>query len=187
MLDVATEASQNFPRERMRRELARMGTAIELRRQLRLLGADARRARARYFDRSWEIFTDVGAAGRASRRKTSQRVKNRMLVSLCATTTDTPDSFLQCLQSRVAYAGHPVHERPARHGRIGRELTLEDVRRYHQQMMQTSRLLLVVVGDVDPQGHAAARSKPRSASCRAATTRPSPLPAAVASPRRPSP
>jgi predicted Zn-dependent peptidase len=30
-------------------------------------------------------------------------------------------------------------------------ITLEDVKRYHQQIMQTSRLLMVVVGDVDPQ------------------------------------
>jgi len=29
-------------------------------------------------------------------------------------------------------------------------LTAEDLRAYHQRIMQTSRLLLVIVGDLDP-------------------------------------
>jgi zinc protease len=64
---------------------------------------------------------------------------------------DNPDSYLDELQADVAYVGHPYANDP--HGTVESisRLTVDDVRRFHQQMMETSRLLLVVVGDVDPQ------------------------------------
>ncbi|HVF42618.1 MAG TPA: pitrilysin family protein [Pyrinomonadaceae bacterium] len=148
MLDVATEASQNFPLEKMRRELARTGTnlsfGINYDYSVLTLGSTRR-----YFDRSWEIFAD-SALRPSFAAEDFARVKNRTLVSL-SDDEDTPDSFLQVLQSRAAYAGHPYGNDPR--GTVGSvsKLTLEDLRRFHQQSMQTSRLLLVVVGDVDPK------------------------------------
>jgi zinc protease len=148
MLDVATEASQNFPLEKMRRELSRTGTllsyGINVDYSVLTLGSTRR-----YFDRSWDVFTD--AALRPSFTPADfARVKNRTLVSL-SDNEDTPDSFLQVLQSRAIYAGHPYLNDP--HGTVESvsRLTLDDVKRFHQQAMQTSRLLLVVVGDVDAQ------------------------------------
>lgn len=148
MLDVATEASQKFPLTVMRRELVRTGTSLSygINYDYSVLSLASTR---RYFDRSWEIFVD--AALRPSfRPEDFERVKSRTLVSL-ADNEDTPDSFLQVLQSRVAYAGHPYLNNPRGTVASVSGLTLDAVRRYHQQMMQTSRLLLVVVGDVDPQ------------------------------------
>ena len=148
MLDVATEASQNFPLEKMRRELARTGTnlsfGINYDYSVLTLGSTRR-----YFDRSWDVFAD-SALRPSFTPEDFQRIKNRTLVSL-SDDEDTPDSFLQVLQSRAAYAGHPYLNDPRGSVSSVSKLTLEDVRRFHQQMMQTSRLLLVVVGDVDPQ------------------------------------
>jgi zinc protease len=148
MLDVATESSQNYPLEKMRRELAKTGTAmsygINLDYSVLTLGSTLR-----FFDRSWDIFTD--AVLRPSFTPDDfQRVKNRTLVAL-SDNEDTPDSYLQELQAKAAYSGHPYLNDP--HGTVNSvsRLTLDDVRKFHQQMMQTSRLLLVVVGDVDPQ------------------------------------
>src|SRR5919205_1769982 len=148
MLDVATEASQNFPLEKMRRELSRTGTqlsfGINYDYSVFTLGSTRR-----YFDRSWDVFTD--AVLRPSfTPEDFARVKNRTLVSL-SDDEDTPDSFLQVLQSRAAYAGHPYLNDPRGTVESVSRLTLEDVRRFHQQALQTSRMLLVVVGDVDPQ------------------------------------
>ena len=64
---------------------------------------------------------------------------------------DTPDSFIQVLQSRVIYAGHPYLNDPRGTVNSLNTLTIEDVKKFHQEMMQTSRLLLVVVGDIEPQ------------------------------------
>jgi zinc protease len=148
MLDVATESSQRFPREQLRRELSRTGTNLSygINYDYSVLTLASTR---RYFDRSWEIFAD-SALHPSFTPEDFERVKNRTLVSL-SDNEDTPDSFLQILQSRVAYAGHPYLNDP--HGSVASvgRLTLDDVKRFHQQMMQTSRLLLVVVGDVDPQ------------------------------------
>jgi zinc protease len=148
MLDVATEASQKFPLAVMRRELARTGTGLSygINYDYSVLSLASTR---RYFDRSWEVFTD--AALRPSfRPEDFERVKSRILVGL-SDNEDTPDSFLQELQSRVAYAGHPYLNHPRGTVASVSGLTLDAVKKYHQQMMQTSRMLLVVVGDVDPQ------------------------------------
>jgi predicted Zn-dependent peptidase len=54
------------------------------------------------------------------------------------------------LQSKIAYAGHPYLNDPDGTAESISRLTVEDVRRFHAQLMQTSRLLIVVVGDLDP-------------------------------------
>ncbi|HKG11963.1 MAG TPA: pitrilysin family protein [Pyrinomonadaceae bacterium] len=148
MLDVATEASQNFPLEKMRRELARTGTSLSfgINYDYSVLTLASTR---RHFDRSWDIFAD-SALRPSFTAEDFARVRNRTLVSL-SDDEDTPDSFLQVLQSRAAFAGHPYFNDPRGTVNSVSKLTLEDVRRFHQQMMQTSRLLLVVVGDVDPK------------------------------------
>jgi zinc protease len=146
MLDVATEASQSFPREQMRRALSRMGTGLTygINYDYSVLTLGSTR---RYFDRSWDIFAD-SAMHPSFASEDFQRVKNRILVAL-SQQEDTPDSFLDLLQSRVAYAGHPYLNEPHGTAESVSRLTLDDVKRFHQQMMQTSRMLLVVVGDVD--------------------------------------
>lgn len=148
MLDVATEASQKFPLAVMRRELARTGTSLSygINYDYSVLSLASTR---RYFDRSWDIFTD-SALNPSFRPEDFERVKGRTLISL-SDNEDTPDSFLQELQSRVAYAGHPYLNNPRGTVASVTGLTLEQVRAYHQRMMQSSRLLLIVVGDVDPQ------------------------------------
>jgi zinc protease len=148
MLDLSTEASTNFPRERMRSETARMGSGITygINYDYSALVMGTTR---RNFDRSWEMFTDV-ALHPSFAADDFDRVKNRLIVAR-SDDQDTADSYLQVLQNRVAYVGHPYANSPVGTVESIKSLTLEDVKRYHQQFMQTSRLLLVVVGDIDPQ------------------------------------
>ncbi len=148
MLDLSSEASANFPRERMRSESSRMGTGISYGinydYSALIMGTTRRN-----FDRSWQMFTDV-VLHPSFAPDDFERVKNRLVVAR-NDDQDTPDSYLQQLQSRSAYAGHPYLNNPEGTSESIRGLTLDEVKRYHQQMMQTSRLLLVVVGDVDPR------------------------------------
>ena len=148
MLDAASEASVNFPRERLRTETSRMGTAISSGVNYDYSALTLASTRAN-FDRSWEIFTDV-ALHPSFTPEDVDRVRNRMVQALRAD-TDTPDSYLQVLQARVAYAGHPYANDPNGTAESVSRLTAEDLRRYHKQVMETPRLLLVVVGDLDPQ------------------------------------
>ncbi len=147
MLNVASEASANFPRDRMRKETARMGTVISdgVNYDYSALSMAATRAN---FDRSWEIFTDV-ALHPSFTKEDVALVQSRILAGLQGE-TDEPDAYLQRLQDRAAYAGHPYLNRPEGTADNIRRLTAEDLRAYHQKIMQTSRLLLVIVGDLDP-------------------------------------
>lgn len=146
MLDAATEGSIGFPRETLRKELARMGTGISysVGYDYSVLALGSTRAN---FERSWEIFADV-ALRPAFAPEDVRRVQNRLVISR-RDDADTPDSFIQVLQSRVAYAGHPYMNDPDGTEQTLGRLTVEDLRRYHAQTMQSSRLLLVLVGDLD--------------------------------------
>ncbi|HEY8184556.1 MAG TPA: pitrilysin family protein [Pyrinomonadaceae bacterium] len=148
MLDAASEASVNFPRERLRTELSRMGTTISSGVNYDYSALSMASTRPN-FDRSWEIFTDV-ALRPSFTVEDVERVRNRLVLSI-RDDADTPDSYLQVLQARVAYAGHPYLNDPNGTAESVSKLTAEDLRRYHKQIMETSRLLLVVVGDLDPQ------------------------------------
>src|SRR5437660_11863468 len=146
MLNVASEASTGFPRERLRKELSRMGTVIgeSVSYDYSVLSLTATRSN---FDRSWEIFTDV-ALHPAFNKDDVALVQARMVAAL-RDDADEPDTYLQRLQERVAYAGHPYLNRPQGTAESVRRLTADDLRAYHQTIIQTARLLLVVVGDLD--------------------------------------
>ena len=147
MLSVASEASASYPRDRMRRELARLGTVIgsSSNYDYSVLSLASTRAN---FDRSWDIFTDV-ALHPSFTKEDVDLVKSRVVASL-SDDADEPDTYLQRLQEKVAYAGHPYLNRPEGTAETVSKLTAEDLRAYHQRMMQSSHLLLVIVGDLDP-------------------------------------
>ncbi len=145
-LEVATEGSVGYPRERLRTELARTGAVINS-------GADydysviALTSTRQAFDRSWDIFTDV-ILRPAFAPQDFALVKERTLASL-RDDMDNPDTYLERLQESAAYAGHPYLNRPAGTPESVARINLEDLRAYHRKMLETSRLLLVVVGDLD--------------------------------------
>jgi zinc protease len=146
MLDSSTEATATFPRDRMRNESARMGTVIGS-----YVNSDysalALRCTRQNFDRSWQMFTDVALRPSFTKEDVAL-VQDRLVVSL-RDDTDDPDTYLQRLQERVAYAGHPYLNRAEGTADTVSRLTVDDLRRYHDKVMETSRLLLVIVGDLN--------------------------------------
>src|SRR5215813_4208364 len=146
MLNVASEASANYPRQRMRKELARMGTVLadSVSYDYSVLSMTSTRPN---FDRSWDIFVDAALHPSFSKEDVT-RIQSQMVAAL-SDDEDEPDTYLQRLQDRVAYTGHPYLNRPEGTAENIRRLTAEDLRAYHQKVMQTSRLLLVIVGDLD--------------------------------------
>ena len=147
MLSAATEASTNFPRARMRTELSRMGTVIgsSSNNDYSVLSLATTRAN---FDRSWQIFSDVALRPSFTKEDVAL-VQQRIVVSL-SDDTDNPDVYLQKLQEKVAYAGHPYLNNTSGTPETVAKLTPEDLRQYHTKLMETSRLLLVIVGDLSP-------------------------------------
>jgi zinc protease len=146
MLDAATEASELFPRARMRDEQSRMGTVISSSANYDYSVLALRCTRPN-FDRSWQLFTDVVLRPTFSKDNVAL-VQERMVVSL-RDDTDDPDTYLQRLQERVAYARHPYLNRVEGTAESVTRLTAEDLRQYHRKVLETSKLLLVIVGDLD--------------------------------------
>jgi zinc protease len=101
-----------------------------------------------HFDRSWQLFTDVILRPSFTKEDVTL-VQERMIVSL-SDDQDSPDVYLQKLQEQVAYAGHPYLNDTGGTTETVAKLSADDLRRYHDQLMQTSRLLLVIVGDLNP-------------------------------------
>src|SRR4029077_5968833 len=99
------------------------------------------------FGKSWDIFADV-VMNPSFTKQDVDLVKSRLVSSL-SDDTDEPDTYLQRLQERVAYAGHPYLNRAEGTAETVSQLTVDDPRRYHDKVMETSRLLLVIVGDLN--------------------------------------
>ncbi len=147
MLSTATEASASFPRERMRSDLSRMGTVLgsSVNYDYSALSVISTRPN---FERSWDIFID--AALHPSFTKEDVAIAQSRMVASLRDDIDDPDTYLQRLQEKIAYAGHPYGNRAEGTAESVESLTPADLVRYHQSLMQTSRLLLVIVGDLDP-------------------------------------
>lgn len=146
MLDVMTEGSAAYPREKLRAELARTGTVIGSSDNYDYSVVSMTSTRTN-FDSSWNVFTDV-VLHPAFAKDDFDLIKERTIVALKGD-ADDPDTYLQRLQEQAAYVGHPYINRPEGTIESVTRLTLDDIRRYHQQTMETSRLLLIVVGDID--------------------------------------
>ncbi|MGI8670497.1 MAG: M16 family metallopeptidase [Aridibacter sp.] len=145
MLDAATEGSKMFPREAIRRELASTGSGI---------GASVANdysvlnfaSTLEHFDKTWQIFTDA-AMNPTFEKDDVERTREKLLTSL-RDDEDDADGFLQVLQDRVIYANHPYFNNVRGTLATIQKLAPNDLKAYHQATMQTSKLLLVVVGDL---------------------------------------
>ncbi|MEP6924398.1 MAG: pitrilysin family protein [Pyrinomonadaceae bacterium] len=146
MLSVATEASKNHPREILRRELAGTGAIINSGANYDYSAISLTTPRAD-FDRTWSIFTDI-ALNPSFAPQDVERIRQQTLTGLRQQNSD-PDSSLAELQQKVVFAGHPYANDPS--GTLANisKFKPEDLRSFHKEAMQTSRLLLVIVGDLD--------------------------------------
>jgi zinc protease len=146
MLSASTEATTGFPREKMRSELSRMGTIIgsSATNDYSVLSLGCTRM---HFDRSWQLFSDVILRPSFTKEDVAL-VQDRAVVAL-SDDTDNPDVYLQKLQEKVAYAGHPYLNDTDGTPETIAKLTPEALRQYHDKVMETSRLLLVIVGDLN--------------------------------------
>lgn len=146
MLEVASKGGKNFPREILRRELAKSGSSISAgaSNDYSVLSLASTRQN---FDRSWEIFTDI-ALNPTFTAEDIEQARGKIATGLRERETDN-DNFLQVLQSRIIYANHPyANDVDGTLETISR-FSAKDLRDYHQKIMQTSQLLLVIVGDID--------------------------------------
>ena len=116
MLSAMTEGSKNFPREALRRELAKTGSTIGS-----SAGYDysvvSLASTRQNFDRSWEIFTDL-VLNPAFAPADIDLAKERILTSL-RDDSDDPDGLFAGFAKQGDLRESSVCERPARHAGNG--------------------------------------------------------------------
>jgi zinc protease len=147
LLTVATEGSARFPRSQMNAALTSMGSSISSgsTNDYSVLSVACTRAA---FDRSWEIFAD--AALHPLLLPADVERDRAMLIAAARTKLETPEPFLDELVRRAVFAGQPYRNDPNGTPESLARITVDDLHAYHKQIMQRSRLLLVIVGDLDP-------------------------------------
>lgn len=146
MLAAAIEAGRKFTQQTVRREISRTGSGIGT-----TAGSDysvvSLGTTRPNFDRIWEIFTDV-TINPAFNAEDVERNRRAILTGLRDSET-SPEGALAATLSRNVYSGHPYGNDVSGTSAIIQGLTVADLRAYHQKLMQTSRLVLVLVGDLD--------------------------------------
>ena len=147
MLMSAIDAGKKMPKAIARREVARLGSAISSAATPDYSFVSFVSTRAS-FDRLWDILAEV-TLDPAFDPADVKLNRDRIITGLNETGT-SPESALQDMQDRVIYAGHPYANDVLGTAATLQKFTPEDLRAYHKKVMTTSRLLLVVVGDIDP-------------------------------------
>jgi zinc protease len=98
------------------------------------------------FDSSWAIFAE--RLMRPTIDQASVTLVRDQLLGDVRNRRNTPDALVHYLADSLAYADHPYVLEPTGTEQSLARLTAADLRRYHSTQLVTSRMLLVVVGDV---------------------------------------
>jgi zinc protease len=144
---LATErGSRAFPGARTRQALESLGSEIGIQASEDWTRVGFLAVRAT-FDSTWAIFADRLMAPTLDSTEV-ELVRAQLLAGVRAAQT-SPDALVNRVADSVAFAGHPYGVSATGSEASIAGITLADLRRYHQSQLVTSRMLLVVVGNVD--------------------------------------
>jgi zinc protease len=146
LLGASERGTRKYSKDMLRAKMARLGSAIVVE-PAPDWTAFGLRATIAGFDSTWAIFADRVMAPTLDSSE-AELVRTRLL-SAVRQRRDSPDALLQYLADSAAFAGHPYALSPTGTERSVSAITLGDLRRYHAAQMVTSRMLLVVVGNVE--------------------------------------
>lgn len=145
LLEVAQQGTKSFPKSVLNREIARTGTVIEAAGALDY-SIVAMRCVRQHFDRSWQLLTDI-VLNPLFEDKELGLVKEQFLSAL-RQENDDPDSTVASASDKLLYRAHPYINRPSGTLESIGALTTNDLKTYHAKMLETSRMIVVFVGDV---------------------------------------
>lgn len=143
-LQVAIKATKNFPKEELNAQLEKMDTRITAQSNSDY-SVLAMQSVNENFEKSWEIYSDIIL--NASFEKGDVELVRERKLSAIKQKIDDPDSYLGELANRAFFIDHPYS--------LDADGTIENIstfsadilKKYFQKQMNTSKLLLVVVGN----------------------------------------
>lgn len=147
-LEVGEKQSENYPKEKMGRELTRLGSQLASSAN-QDFSTFTLNSLQRNFAESMKIFLDAlvrpvftdSEAALARERRLTQLAREQ----------EDPDAYLARLATENAYGSHPFALNPLGTPERIRAATAADLKKLHDTTMDRSRLLLVVVGNVSKE------------------------------------
>ena len=142
---VSEQGTKKYPKDKLRKAMARLGTSI---------GADADqdwtevgiRATRATLDSTWAVFADRLMEPLLDSTEV-ERVRTQ-LISAVRQRRDDPDALVHFLADSTAYEGHPYGRSESGTERSIGRITRAELRAFQREKLVTSRMLLVVVGNV---------------------------------------
>jgi zinc protease len=146
LLEVSERGTKRYPKAALREAMARLGSVIvvEPSADWTMIGL---RATTAGFDSTFAVLADRVAAPTLDSAEV-EFVRGQY-ESAVRQRRDSPDALVDYLADSVAFAGHPYALETTGTERSIATITAADLRRYQRSQMVTSRMLLVVVGNVD--------------------------------------
>lgn len=146
MLWVSELGTRHYSREALRRRTAELGSTIvvEPRPDWTMFGFRGVRAA---FDSTWMIFAD--RLMYPTLDSASTELIRAQVLSAVRQRGDSPDDLVEYLADSLAFDGHSYGLEPAGTERSISRLTPAELQHYRDTQLETSRMLLVVVGNVD--------------------------------------
>jgi zinc protease len=146
LLRAAEYGTKRFPGDVGRQVIARLGSVVNITpaEDWTVFGFTGIRST---FDSTWAVFADRLVAPTLDSVQVEQ-VRARMLTAARAAAT-SPDPIVNQLADSLTFMGHPYGFSPEGNAATLQSITLRQLRSYQASQMVTSRMLVVVVGNVD--------------------------------------
>lgn len=145
LLEATERGTAKYPRDVLRQKMAHLGSAIAVG-----TGVDwtaiGLRSTVNNFDSTWAILADRLMAPTLDAAEVE--LVREQFVTGVSQRKDSPEALLDFLADSIAFAGHPYALDPIGTEASLKRLTVADLRKYRTEQLVTSRMVLVVVGNV---------------------------------------
>src|SRR3954471_5333228 len=146
LLDVSERGTLHYPKNALRSAMARLGSEIvdAPRSDWTMFGI---RSSAEVFDSTWAIFAD--RLMHPTLAKSELALVKTQYLSAIRQRRDDPDAMADYLADSIALVGHPYSVSVVGNEKSIQAIDSAALRDYHRTQIVTSRMLLVVVGNID--------------------------------------
>ncbi|MEO7521877.1 MAG: pitrilysin family protein [Gemmatimonas sp.] len=145
LMEASEHGTAKYPRDVLRAKMARLGSAIAVG-----PGVDwttiGLRSTVAGFDSTWAILADRLMAPTLAPAEVE--LVREQFVTAVKGRTDSPDAMLDYLSDSIAFAGHHYALEPVGTEASLSALTVADLKAYQASQIVSSRMMLVVVGNV---------------------------------------
>lgn len=145
LLQSTEYGTKKYPKAVLRQKMAQLGSAVGISPGIDWTNV-AVRATVSGFDSTWVIMADRLMAPTLAQADVDL-VRDQLLEAIKGR-NDSPDALLDHLSDSVTYAGSAYALDPIGHPESLSKLTVADLRKYQTEKIVTSRMMLVIVGNI---------------------------------------